>query len=57
MGRATKDENVAVTVMWGDNVCVCADQESYRALVRGLSLLICLRCECFILHERTKPSA
>ena len=47
---------MSVTILWGDNVCVCADQEPFRAIVRGLSLLVCLRCESFILHERKKPA-
>lgn len=37
----------------GEKVWVCANgQEPFGALVRSLSLLVCLRCECFILHER-----
>jgi hypothetical protein len=43
--------------MWGDKVCVRSDeQEAFRALARSLSLLVCLRCECFILHERKQPT-
>jgi hypothetical protein len=37
-------------VMWGGHVC--ADQELARIPVRGLSLLICIRWVCFVLHER-----